>query len=71
MCYLLAWVCIFVAIYLCVKGVTAFIAFLIAAVLFGFFGMIFEMFVKNLNCRVKALIETLSEMSPEQLKEVL
>lgn len=70
MCYLLAWTCVFVSVYLCTMGNMAFIAFLIAAVLFGFFGMIFEVSRRNSAAKWEALSKTYTGMSPDQLKEV-
>lgn len=70
MCYLLAWVCFVVAVSLCLKEMVAFVAFLIAAVLFGFFGMVFEVSKRNSAAKWEALTKTYTGMSPDQLKEV-
>lgn len=71
MCYFLAWGCFIVSVSLCLKGRPTFVDFLIAAILFGFFGMIFEVSVRNSKYKLKAMVETLVDMSPEQIKEVL
>lgn len=70
MCYFLALLCLVASFMLAVKGMSIFLAFLIASVCFGFFGMVFEVSNQNSKCKWEALVKTYTDMSPDQLKEV-
>lgn len=70
MCYFLALLCLAVSFTLAEKGMSIFIAFLIASVCFGFFGMVFEVSNHNSKNKWEAMVKTYTDMSPDQLKEV-
>lgn len=70
MCYFLALLCLMASFTLAAKGMSIFIAYLIASVCFGFFGMLFEVSNQNSKNKRDALVKTYTDMSPDQLKEV-
>ena len=67
MCYILALACFIVSVMFATKGFGCYIAFLVAAVLFGLLGVIFDLVDNSNRNKWKAMIETYTGMSPEQL----